>query len=149
MGDQGLSTVTQHFAAPRRWLCIQISQNKVKVSPSCCSPSSWNKCWQMRNPLHQLVFHLRIILILLSTPHFFPVLQHCPAPLRACREHFAHCFTSRLPSLRAFVPTTSPPAEVTASTCPSPHFLDLVLFDLSAASVTGDPLLFFLQLRYN
>lgn len=70
VGDQGLSTVTQR-TAPRQLACIQIfPRTKSRSRHPLLQPQLLEQVLA-NGSLHQLVFHLRIILILISTPHFF------------------------------------------------------------------------------
>ena len=128
VGDQGLSTVTR-CTAPRQLVCIQIFPG--------------TSAWQIAHCI-SLSFISGSFLFSYQH-HTFSDLTTLPTPLRACRKSTVHCFTSspsRLSGL-LFLPHRLLPRSPLPPANPYSHFLDLVLFDLSAASVTGDLLLFF------
>lgn len=121
-----------------------LPKNKVKVSPSpAAAPAPGTSAWQIAHCI-SLSFISGSFLFSYQH-HTFSDLTTLPTPLRACRKSTVHCFTSspsRLSGL-LFLPHRLLPRSPLPPANPYSHFLDLVLFDLSAASVTGDLLLFF------
>lgn len=143
MGDQGLIHCNPTHSTQAAGLHSRSLRTKSKVYASCCSPSSWNKCWlkwllasaclsSLGSFLFSYQHHTFSDLTTLHATARQSAEEHCsllhfllPVSPGFCSYHIASCPRSPLP-----------PAN------PYSHFLDLVLFDLSAASVTGDPLFF-------